>query len=86
MTQKIPAPPPAPQNGDSTAFSTVAWQSWFARLPGQIPKAARPQPMTTAAKNALALQASDAGFLVFDTTLGKLCVWVGTAWQTVTST
>ena len=26
-----------------------------------------------------------AGLLVFDTTLGKICVYTGAAWQTVTS-
>lgn len=37
---------------------------------------------TTAQKNALTAQA---GWLVFDTTLGKLCVYTGSAWQTITS-
>jgi hypothetical protein len=37
---------------------------------------------TTAEKNALT---PTAGMLVFDTTLGKLCVYSGSAWQTVTS-
>ena len=39
---------------------------------------------TTAQKNAL--KGVLAGTLVFDTTLNKLCVYAGTAWQTVTST
>jgi hypothetical protein len=38
--------------------------------------------VTTAEKNALA---PSAGWVVFDTTLGKLCVYSGSAWQTVTS-
>jgi hypothetical protein len=38
--------------------------------------------VTTAEKNALA---PAAGWVVFDTTLGKLCVYNGSAWQTVTS-
>jgi len=38
--------------------------------------------VTTAEKNALA---PSAGWVVFDTTLGKLCVYNGSAWQTVTS-
>jgi hypothetical protein len=38
--------------------------------------------VTTAEKNALA---PSAGWVVFDTTLGKLCVYDGSAWQTVTS-
>lgn len=37
---------------------------------------------TTAGKNALA---AEAGWLVFDTDLGKLCVYNGSAWQTITS-
>lgn len=32
----------------------------------------------------LALSAA-AGYIVFDSTLGKLCVYTGVAWQTVTS-
>jgi hypothetical protein len=38
--------------------------------------------VTTAEKNALA---PSKGWVVFDTTLGKLCVYNGSAWQTVTS-
>ena len=38
--------------------------------------------VTTSEKNALA---PSAGWLVFDTTLGKLCVYDGSAWETVTS-
>jgi len=38
--------------------------------------------VTTAQKNALT---ASAGQLVFDTTLGKLCVYNGSAWQTITS-
>jgi hypothetical protein len=39
--------------------------------------------VTTSQKNALA---PSAGWVVFDTTLGKLCVYTGAAWQTITST
>jgi hypothetical protein len=39
--------------------------------------------VTTTQKNALTVSA---GYLVFDSTLGKLCVYTGSAWQTVTST
>jgi hypothetical protein len=39
--------------------------------------------MTTTQKNAISTPA--AGLLVFDTTLGKICVYTGSAWQTVTS-
>lgn len=38
--------------------------------------------VTTTQKNALV---PSKGWVVFDTTLGKLCVYNGTAWQTVTS-
>ena len=38
--------------------------------------------VTTTEKNALT---PEAGWIVFDTTLGKLCVYSGSAWQTVTS-
>jgi hypothetical protein len=38
--------------------------------------------VTTSEKNALT---PSAGWVVFDTTLGKLCVYNGSAWQTVTS-
>ena len=40
------------------------------------------QNVTTTQKNALS---ATSGWLVFDTTLGKLCVYNGTAWQTITS-
>ena len=39
--------------------------------------------VTTVQKNALT---PEAGWVVFDTTLGKLCVYTGAAWQTITST
>jgi hypothetical protein len=39
--------------------------------------------MTTAQKNAIATPA--AGLVIFDTTLAKLCVYTGAAWQTITS-
>lgn len=41
------------------------------------------QSVTTTQKNAIASPA--AGMLVFDSTLSKLCVYTGAAWQTVTS-
>jgi len=40
-------------------------------------------PITTTQKNALG---NSAGRVVFDSTLGKLCVNNGSTWQTVTST
>jgi len=39
--------------------------------------------VTTSAKNAIASPLT--GAVVFDSTLGKLCVYTGSAWQTVTS-
>jgi hypothetical protein len=40
------------------------------------------RPVTTTAKNALVAQA---GWVVFDTDLDKLCVYNGTSWETITS-
>jgi len=42
-----------------------------------------PPRMTATQKNAIATPA--AGLMVFDTTLAKLCVYSGTAWETITS-
>lgn len=39
--------------------------------------------LTTTAKNAIASPLT--GAILFDSTLGKLCVYTGSAWQTVTS-
>lgn len=39
--------------------------------------------LTTTQKNAIV--SPNTGALVYDTTLGKLCVYNGSAWQTVTS-
>ena len=39
--------------------------------------------MTTTQKNAIATPA--AGLMIFDTTLAKLCLYTGAAWQTITS-
>lgn len=39
--------------------------------------------MTTTQKNAISSPAT--GLIVFDTTLAKLCVYTGTAWETITS-
>ena len=46
-------------------------------------KGVRMPNMTTTQKNAIATPA--AGLMVFDTTLAKLCVYSGSAWQTITS-
>lgn len=42
-----------------------------------------PPRLTTTQKNAIGTPA--AGLMVFDTTLSKLCVYSGTAWETITS-
>ena len=41
------------------------------------------QKVTTAQKNAI--PTPPAGLIVFDTTLAKLCVYSGAAWETITS-
>jgi hypothetical protein len=46
-------------------------------------KGVRMPNMTTVQKNAVASPA--AGLMVFDTTLAKLCVYTGAAWETITS-
>jgi hypothetical protein len=46
-------------------------------------KGVRMPNMTTTQKNAIASPA--AGLMVFDTTLAKLCVYSGIAWETITS-
>jgi len=46
-------------------------------------KGVRMPNMTTTQKNAIA--SPGAGLMVFDTTLAKLCVYTGAAWQTITS-
>jgi hypothetical protein len=39
--------------------------------------------LTTTEKNAIALP--ETGAVIFDSTLGKLCVYTGAAWETITS-
>ena len=46
-------------------------------------KGVRMPSMNTSQKNAIATPA--AGLMVFDTTLSKLCVYTGAAWETITS-
>jgi len=46
-------------------------------------KAFMPPRMTTAQKDAVA--SPTAGMVLYDATLGKLCVYTGAAWQTITS-
>lgn len=40
---------------------------------------------TTTQKNALALGTAGEGTVIYDTTLNKLCLWTGAAWETITS-
>ena len=47
-------------------------------------KGVRLPTFTTTEKNAIS--SPPAGSIIFDTTLGKVCVYTGSAWQTVTST
>ena len=44
-----------------------------------------PPKVTTVQKNAIAVTAASSGCMVYDTTLNKLCVYTGAAWETVTS-
>jgi hypothetical protein len=46
-------------------------------------KGVRIPTFTTTEKNAIS--SPPAGSIIFDTTLGKMCVYTGSAWQTVTS-
>ena len=46
-------------------------------------KGFRPPRLTTTEKNAIGTPVT--GLMVYDTTLNKLCVYNGTAWQTITS-
>jgi len=48
-----------------------------------VTKGFLPPRMTTTQKNAIASPA--AGLVVYDTTLGKLCVRGAAAWETITS-
>jgi hypothetical protein len=54
---------------------------WY-RFMDAIPTAVIAPPMTTAEKNAMI--SPKTGLLVFDTSLKRLCVYTGTAWQTIT--
>lgn len=53
------------------------WQVVTNTSSGYIPS------YTTAQKNALSPGSAPA--IIFDSTLGKACVWTGSAWQTITS-
>ena len=77
------------RNGDSFAFGTLAVGSIVANdnsVQLQVDSTTRgflPPRMTTTQKNAIATPA--AGLVVYDTTLGKLCVRTASAWERITS-
>ena len=64
--------------------TTVAYANASAQLQiDSTTKGFLPPRMTTTQKNAIGTPAQ--GLMVFDTTLVKLCVYSGTAWETITS-
>lgn len=69
---------PVPKQGaDDIVWLTKTLQVLTDISSGYIPS------YTTTQKNALVPGGKPA--IVFDSTLGKLCLWTGSAWQTVTS-
>jgi len=90
----LPSPPAQYDSQYMRQFLRVI-ENYFSQLDSRTPNNAqkytadefiggtvRLANVTTAEKNALT---PAAGMLVFDTTLGKMCVYTGAAWQTVTS-
>jgi hypothetical protein len=69
-------------NGGNVGIGAVANASALLDVQSTT-KGVRMPNMTTTQKNAITSPA--AGLMVFDTTLAKLCVYSGSAWQTVTS-
>jgi hypothetical protein len=90
----LPNPPPEYDPHYIRQFIRVL-ETYFSQLDSNTPNFAdsytantfsgifAARQVTTAAKNALAAQA---GWVVFDTDLDKLCVYNGTSWETITST
>lgn len=71
-------------NGGQVQFGTMTTPSSSALVAVvSTTKGFLPPVMTTTEKNAIA--SPTAGLIVFDSTLGKLCVYSGAAWQTITS-
>jgi hypothetical protein len=69
-------------------------ESYFSQLDSRTPNFAESYTADTfngvlSAKTATTSEKNDltpeAGWVVFDTTLGKLCVYNGTTWETITS-
>jgi len=95
LFRATPLPTPPPQY-DAQYFRQFmrTLETYFSQLDSKTPNYAQSytadtfegiaatQRVTTAEKLALTPQA---GWVVFDTTLGKLCVYVGSGWQTITS-
>ena len=91
-----PPLPNAPKEYDAQYIRQVlrVIEIYFAQLDSRTPNNAQKytadtfngimatKNVTTTEKNALT---PSKGWVVFDTTLGKLCVYSGSAWQTVTS-
>jgi hypothetical protein len=67
------------QNSTTSAFANASAQLQI----DSTTKGFLPPRMTTIQKNAITTPA--AGLVIFDTTLAKLCVYSGTAWETITS-
>lgn len=94
---RFPPLPNPPARWDAQYMRQVlrVMENYFSQLDSRTPNNAEKytattfngiaamENVTTAEKNALT---PDAGWVVFDTDLGKLCVYNGSAWQTVTST
>ena len=94
---KAPPLPRAPQEWDARYMNQLvsALERYFSALDSRAPNSAERytadlfaggivavKRLTSAEKAALA---PEAGWVVFDTTLGKLCVYNGSAWETITS-
>jgi hypothetical protein len=67
-------------NGTGSSFTTIASSQLTVN---SSTKGFLPPRMTTVQKNAIATPAT--GLMLFDTTLVKLCVYNGAAWETITS-
>lgn len=86
--------PPAQYDPQYVRQLIRALETYFSQLDSDAPNHAQSytadtfngiaatKRVTTVEKNALT---PSAGWVVFDTTLGKLCVYSGSAWETVTS-
>jgi len=94
---RFPPLPNPPTRWDAQYMRQVlrVMENYFSQLDSRTPNNAEKytadtfngiaatKQVTTSEKNALT---PDAGWVVFDTDLDKLCVYNGSAWQTVTST